>query len=41
MVIPRSGDIVKFIESTLDERDRESLFAVKLLKRRAAERKSL
>jgi V/A-type H+-transporting ATPase subunit D len=41
MVIPRSGDIVKFIESTLDERDRESLFAVKLLKRRAAERESL
>ena len=41
MVIPRSGDIVKFIESTLDERDRESLFAVKLLKRRAAARGSL
>ena len=41
MVIPRSGDIVKFIESTLDERDRESLFVVKLLKRRAAERGSL
>ncbi len=36
MVIPRSGEIVKFIESTLEERDRESLFAVKLLKQRMA-----
>lgn len=36
MVIPRSGDIVKFIESTLDERERESLFVVKLLKQRIA-----
>lgn len=34
MVIPRSGEIVKYIESTLEERDRESLFAVKLLKQR-------
>lgn len=41
MVIPRSGDIVKFIESTLDERDRESLFAVKLLKQRMSEQESL
>ena len=41
MVIPRSGSIVKFIESTLDERDRESLFAVKLLKQRMSERGSL
>ena len=36
MVIPRSGEVVKFIESTLEERDRESLFAVKLLKQRMA-----
>ena len=41
MVIPRSGEIVKFIESTLDERDRESLFAVKLLKQRMSERDAL
>jgi len=41
MVIPRSGEIVKFIESTLDERDRESLFAVKLLKQRMSEQDSL
>jgi V/A-type H+-transporting ATPase subunit D len=41
MVIPRSGEIVKFIESTLDERDRESLFAVKLLKQRMSEQDAL
>ncbi len=41
MVIPRSGEIVKFIESTLDERDRESLFAVKLLKQRMLEQDAL
>ncbi len=41
MVIPRSGDIVKFIESTLDERERESLFVVKLLKQRIAGQDSL
>lgn len=41
MVIPRSGAIVKFIEATLDERDRESLFAVKLLKRRSVGRGSV
>lgn len=41
MVIPRSGEIVKFIESTLDERDRESLFAVKLLKQRMSEQDPL
>lgn len=36
MVIPRSRDIAKFIESSLEERDRESLFVVKLLKQRMA-----
>ena len=41
MVIPRSGEIVKFIESTLEERDRESLFAVKLLKQRMSEQDAL
>lgn len=41
MVIPRSGDIVKFIESTLEERERESHFAVKLLKQRMSEQDSL
>ena len=41
MVIPRSGEVVKFIESTLEERDRESLFAVKLLKQRMASQDGL
>jgi len=41
MVIPRSGDIVKFIESTLEERERESHFAVKLLKQRMSEQDAL
>jgi len=34
MVIPRSQSIVKYIDASLDERERESLFAVKMLKRR-------
>jgi len=34
MVIPRSKSIVKYIDASLDERERESLFAVKMLKRR-------
>jgi len=34
MVIPRSQSIVKYIDSSLDERERESLFAVKMLKKR-------
>jgi len=37
MVIPRSQEIVKFIDSSLDERERESLFAVKMLKQRLSE----
>jgi V/A-type H+-transporting ATPase subunit D len=37
MVIPRSREIVKFIDSSLDERERESLFAVKMLKQRLSE----
>jgi len=37
MVIPRSREIVKFIDSSLDERERESLFAVKMLKQRVSE----
>ena len=37
MVIPRSREIVKFIDSSLDERDRESLFSVKMLKQRLSE----
>jgi V/A-type H+/Na+-transporting ATPase subunit D len=41
MVIPRSGEIVKYIESSLDERDREALFAVKLLKQRSPGRDAL
>ena len=37
MVIPRSREVVKFIDSSLDERERESLFAVKMLKQRLSE----
>jgi len=37
MVIPRSREIVKFIDDSLDERERESLFAIKLLKQRLSE----
>jgi V/A-type H+-transporting ATPase subunit D len=37
MVIPRSREIVKFIDASLDERERESLFAVKMLKQRLSE----
>ncbi len=37
MVIPRSREIVKFIDGSLDERERESLFAVKMLKQRLSE----
>ena len=40
MVIPRSRNIKAFIESSLDERDRESLFAVKQLKNRLQEQES-
>ena len=34
MVIPRSRTVTRYIESSLEERDRESLFAVKMLKSR-------
>jgi V/A-type H+-transporting ATPase subunit D len=37
MVIPRSRAVVKFIDDSLDERERESLFAVKMLKQRLSE----
>jgi V/A-type H+-transporting ATPase subunit D len=38
MVIPESRARASFIESSLEERERESIFAVKLLKSRRAER---
>ena len=34
MVIPRSKAVVEFIDASLDEQERESLFAVKMLKQR-------
>ncbi len=37
LVIPRSKEIVSFIEASLDERDRESLFAIKMLKQHMSE----
>lgn len=37
LVIPRSKGIVSFIEASLDERDRESLFAIKMLKQHMSE----
>jgi len=37
MVIPRSHTIVKYIDAALDEQERESLFAVKMLKERLSE----
>ncbi|MEN6477206.1 MAG: V-type ATP synthase subunit D, partial [Rectinema sp.] len=38
MVIPRSREVKRYIESSLEERDRESLFAVKMLKSRLSVR---
>jgi vacuolar-type H+-ATPase subunit D/Vma8 len=38
MVIPESRARKSFIESSLEEREREAVFAVKLLKARGAER---
>ena len=37
LVIPRSKGVVSFIEASLDERDRESLFAIKMLKQHMSE----
>lgn len=37
MVIPRSREIVAYIDASLDERERESLYAVKMLKQRLSE----